>query len=820
MKKAIILLLLLVALPLALSAQKRDKTLTVKVTATTGENLAGQVVDITQADYSLSYGTIKLDASGQCQVKAYAGNHSVTVKRPGYYTASATFNLKNDTTVALTLNVEVTTPFSLSPTVTHDAMTGKNAVALTWNVEKPVFEDDFESYDAFATAFGDWTGIDGDKLAAAPLVGSYPNRGVLQYAQIINPLKVDPTWWYSYPVLRPYSGNQYVGFTRTNSGAPNDDWLISPAVTLGNENYLTFYAKAADAAPERFQVYITEKLDNPQQADFVRLDGGNYEQVDYKQWHLMKYSLAAYAGKRVKCALRYIGDHNTLGSFMLMIDDVRIGQDEGSQAAPARALRASRSPRNPLETFDIYLDGTKAGSTDGYSYTIADVAPGEHTVGVQAIYTGAHSDMATAQVKVDDNNANVTFNITADSKRTADGEKFNLVNTNTGNALELTVADGAVRIPSLPCGTYAADIAEGAFNAFSSTYIIAADTTCSITLTDKVRAPYNITADITPNGEGGSKVTLRWNQDLAFSDSFEDYPDFATGTFGQWKSLDLDQHAVYPISLGGYIITFPGSGTQQNPATLAPVVFNPYATVPAMLPTDQAMKPVTGNKEILFFSPQQYTANKWLISPELSIREGYKLTVAAKSYSDAYPEQLEFAVSTDGTDPSSFTVISKAENMPASQWTKYETDLSAYAGKTVRVGVHYYTTDGFFAQLDDFTVGPAEGEEHYIDYGNVVRYDIYLDGELVAHSDSSVCVLPNVSTGNHTVGIKAIYKNASSSTTEYNINVTGVQQLTVATPSQAPATYYNVLGQAIPDIDSYHGIAIKKQGNNVTKIMR
>ena len=50
--------------------------------------------------------------------------------------------------------------------------------------------------------------------------------------------------------------------------------------------------------------------------------------------------------------------------------------------------------------------------------------------------------------------------------------------------------------------------------------------------------------------------------------------------------------------------------------------------------------------------------------------------------------------------------------------------------------------------------------------------------------------------------------------------MTGVQQLTVATPSQAPATYYNVLGQAIPDIDSYHGIAIKKQGNNVTKIMR
>ncbi len=822
MKKTIILMLLLALLPAAVAgAQKRDKTLTVRVTATTGENLAGQTVDIHQTDYSLSYGTVKLDSSGQCQVKAYAGNHSVSVTRAGYYTASTTFNLTSDTTVALTLNVEVTTPFSLTPTVVHDAMTGKNAIDLTWNVEKPVFEDDFESYDAFATTFGEWTGIDGDKLAAAPLVGSYPNRGVLQYAQIINPLKVDPTWWYSYPVLRPRSGNQYVGFTRTNSGAANDDWLISPAVTLGNENNLTFYAKAADASPERFQVYITEKVDNPQQADFTRLDAGNYEQVDYKQWHLMKYSLAAYAGKTIKFALRYIGDYNTLGSFMLMIDDVRIGQDETTQTAPAKAAkatRAQRSPRNPLESFDIYLDGTQVGSTDGYSYTIADVATGEHTVGVMATYTGAQSDMATAQVNIAGDNASVRFNVTANSKRTPDGETLNLVNTSTGDAIAATVAQGAVTIPSLPHGTYAANIAEGAFNAFSQTYTVNADTTYDIALTDKVRAPYNITADIANNAEGGSTVTLRWNQDLAFSDSFEDYADFATGTFGKWTSIDLDQHPVYPISLNGSIISFPGSGTQQNPTALAPIVFNPYTTVPAMMPTDQAMKPVTGNKEILFFSPQQYTANKWLISPELNVRDGYELSVVAKSYSDAYPEQLEFAVSTEGAEPANFTVISKAENMPASQWTKYSTSLSAYAGKTVRLGIHYCTYDGFFAQLDDFTVGPADGEQTYIDYGNVVRYDIYLDGTLVAHSDSSSCVLTGVSDGNHTVGIQAIYKNATSDITYYQITVSGINQVTLQAQPQGPALYYNLQGQRVDG--RQRGIVIKKQGNNASKILR
>ena len=282
MRKLLLLLFVLVVCsPLQLLAQKRDMTLTVKVTASTGENLEGQSVNVEQTDYSLNYGTLSLDAQGQCQVKVYAGHHTVSVTRRGYTTATAAFNVSKDTTVSLVLNVQTTTPFALTPTVTHDAMTGKNAINMTWNVEKPVFEDGFESYDAFATTFGEWTGIDGDKLAAAPLVGSYPNRGVMQYAQIIDPLSVDPTWWYSYPVLRPYEGNQYVGFTRTNSGAANDDWLISPAITVGTENVLSFYAKAADAAPELFQVYITANTASAQPSDFQRRDGGNYEQGDY-----------------------------------------------------------------------------------------------------------------------------------------------------------------------------------------------------------------------------------------------------------------------------------------------------------------------------------------------------------------------------------------------------------------------------------------------------------------------------------------------------------------------------------------------------------
>lgn len=161
--------------------------------------------------------------------------------------------------------------------------------------------DDFESYTPFATQFGDWSGIDGDELAAAPLTGDYANRGVKQYAQIINPLEVTPTWWYDYPVLRPYSGKQYVGFTRTSNGEANNDWLISPAITVGTDNVLTFMAKAADVYKEKFMVYVTTVTGNPTEADFVRIDKGNYESADdYSTWKQYCYDLSAYAGKQIK----------------------------------------------------------------------------------------------------------------------------------------------------------------------------------------------------------------------------------------------------------------------------------------------------------------------------------------------------------------------------------------------------------------------------------------------------------------------------------------------------------------------------------------
>jgi len=795
-------------------AQSRSTHLTIQVESVDGDNLDGQSITLTQTDYQVSYGQLTLNAEGQCMLNVYPGNHLLAIRRDGFTPLSYDFTVgENETekTVTVTLSEQTRKPFALVAKVEHNVFDGTNAVNLSWNTETPAFFDDFESYTPFAIQFGKWTGIDADNEAAAPLIGSYPNRGVLQYAQIINPLRVEPTWWYDYPILRPYSGQQYVGFTRTNSGNANDDWLISPVISVGTDHVLQFMAKAADRFAERFMVYVTTKLDHPIQSDFLRLDPGNYELVDYKGWHQFSYDLSAYAGQQIKFAIRYISDYNRYGSFMLMLDDVFVGQ---SQAAAA----------NPNEQFEVYLDGELRGTTDGYSFRLTDMPSGEHTIGVRAVYLQAQSEMTTIQVSIPaaDNYAHVTFHVTADSKLTVDGQLLAITNIASTESYEAVVTNGQAEFASLPLGQYVVNVSEGAFEEYQQSITVTADTTIPVQLVDHIITPYNIT--VTADSSSGEMVyTLHWNQQLLFTDSFEEYDDFAVGSFGGWKTVDLDQMPVYPIALGDLtnIVSFPGSGTASNPTPIAPMVFNPWKTTPAMLPTDQAIKAPTGDKTVIFFSAQQSRNDKWLISPLIDIHDNYVLNVTAKGYNAMYPESMEFCISSGSDNPADFTAISQVESLSCEQWSIYQTDLADYAGQTVRLAVHYTSYDAFLAQIDDFTVGPENGMGELVDYGNVVRYDITLDGQHIGECTQAEFTLPPLTPGTHIVGIQAIYQSGASQVAEYTITTTDMAQVTLGSPKDVTAVYSLsglYLGNAIHPLPA--GIYIVKQNGQTLKIKK
>lgn len=832
------LLMMILSLPAMAQMPERNKTLNITVTDETGESLLGQVVNVKQTDYGLNYTAVKLDAEGKASLKAYAGNHTVTVERSGYNTASTDFNIAESETVKnveLVLSEKTRTPFALEANLAVDPYTAVKTLTLTWNTEKPAFFDDFESYDAFAINFGDWTGIDGDKLNAAPLVGDYPNRGLRQYAQIMNPLAVDPMWYYDYPVLRAYGGKQYVGFVRTSSGDANNDWLISPEITVGNDNILSFMAKAADVYKEKFIVYITTKTDSPEPADFVQLSAGNYETVDYKGWHEMQYNLSQYAGQKVKIAIRYISEANSGGAFMLMVDNFYVGQPDYTQQtanAPRRILNGKAvrvdnapalSPANPNEVFDVYFDDKVIGTTPDYSFTVDNVADGVHTYGVKAKYKAAESELVRGTIDINNTDyAHLVFNVSADSKASVDGQQVNMLSTATGENYSVTVSGGKAEVKALPVGEYNINIQKGAFKEFSLKENVTKDKQYDITLEDDVQKPYNITADIADGADGKKTAVLKWNQMLGFKDSFETYDDFATGEFGGWKSIDNDKMPVYPISLNGNIISFPGSGTKTSPKALAPMVFNAWNTTPAMLPADPAMYAPDGDKYVIFFSPQNAQADKWLISPLVDVYDGYKFKATAKSYSEVYPETIEFAVSENGSDnPDDFTVVSKAEKMPSSQWTEYSTPLDNYVGKKVRVAVHYTSYDTFFAQVDNVKVEPEDGSGTTMDYGNIVKFNIYLDGTKIGETATAEYTINDLTEGNHTVGIEAVYKNATSEMATYELTVSGIGEVKVSAVPQN-AEIFTLSGQKMnSSVDALpQGVYVVKSGNSVMKIRR
>lgn len=771
-------LLLLVAVAFPSLAQKRDKNLTISVVGPSGAPLPSANVVLKQTDYSLSYGTITLNDQGTATLKVYAGNHSLTATASGYSSASSEFGVAADTAVTIALQEQVQRPYSLGALVHHDSQTGLNHLTFTWNTEKPVFFDDFESYDPFAVEFGEWTGIDGDLLNAAPLQGSYLNQGIREYAQIINPLQVSPPWWYDYPVLRPYSGKQYAGFIRTATGAANDDWLITPVITPGNQNVFSFMAKAADVYKEKFQVYVTEVIDNPGKADFKLLNSGNYETVDYKGWVNFSYDVSKYAGKKVRFAIRYIGEAAGAGAFMLMVDDVYVGQktNNPNAAAPAKARRMPlHSPANPNERFRVYFNDAQVGECDGYSWEFPDLAAGSYKLGVQAVYASAETEIVDTLVVIEDTGVRFTVAVVTNNGVGVDGEVVSLMNVDSGESCEAVIKEGKAVFPSLLKGKYLLGVTAKNFNVLSEELDVTGDATHQITLIEKIVKPYNITVDVTPTGVDQNDVLMKWNQNISYTEDFESYSDFATGRFGAWRTYDLDNHICYPIGLGSAtnIVTFPGASTPSNPSAVPPMVFNPWKTDPPMMPTDKAVMAPSGDKTIIFFSPQGNGANKWLISPEILIREDFVCRFTAKAYSE-YKESMEVCAFLDGaSNPASdpYEQVSTINALVNGTWMIYETDLKKYVGKKIRIGVHYTSFDAFFAQLDDFFVGNLAGEGVSIDVGAVQTYKVTLDGNAAGEVTTPEITLHNVTAGRHVATVQAEYLSGMSEITTRNFTV-------------------------------------------------
>ena len=196
------------------------------------------------------------------------------------------------------------------------------------NAQTTLFEDDFEAYDNFIIAdVGDWTLIDFDQLGTYGFNGySWPDKYTPKSFMVFNSTATSPP-------LNPTADSDFrarsgektmTSFAAVINGTinANNDWMISPKITLGSGgNLLSFWAKAAHATypDEIFHVWISTVDTNPN--NFTELASNLTPQVI--DWEEFTFDLDAYAGQDVYIATNHVASNQ----FGFQIDDFKVTSD-------------------------------------------------------------------------------------------------------------------------------------------------------------------------------------------------------------------------------------------------------------------------------------------------------------------------------------------------------------------------------------------------------------------------------------------------------------------------------------------------------------
>lgn len=202
-----------------------------------------------------------------------------------------------------------------------------------------------------------------------------------------------------------------------------------------------------------------------------------------------------------------------------------------------------------------------------------------------------------------------------------------------------------------------------------------------------------------PGQEGSVEMTMEAPAKDAhtFYDDFSDYDDFTTD-LSPWINIDTHGNGTW----GSEGFSWEGEST-----AFGWMVMNPAATDPDITGDNPAY---AGSKYVFSVASNPVTPtgeeNKWLISPAMTVTADSELSFAAKSITDQYGmERMKVYVSTTGTAPEDFTLISEGDfiEIPTS-WTEYSFGLGDYDGETIHFAVENVSSDAFMMFLDAFTV--------------------------------------------------------------------------------------------------------------------
>lgn len=173
-----------------------------------------------------------------------------------------------------------------------------------------------------------WITLDRDGSPTyAPNNATFPHMNEPFAFMAFNPSQATPSLEASN--LYPHSGKKLGVSICPIGGGPNDDWLISPKLTMPAENAkISFWVKilAADYNPELFNVLVSETDMDPCNFQMA----GSTREATSVEWEQVEIDLSAYAGKDIHIAIQCVSENK----FIFMIDDIHVSKPSSRNGDP------------------------------------------------------------------------------------------------------------------------------------------------------------------------------------------------------------------------------------------------------------------------------------------------------------------------------------------------------------------------------------------------------------------------------------------------------------------------------------------------------
>jgi len=240
-----------------------------------------------------------------------------------------------------------------------------------------LFEDNFESYANFATEFGPWTLVDVDGRPTYGITNvTFPGSFDPMSFIIFNPSATTPPVTGEAAAPMPGMTRYAAAFASVPGEGinANNDWMIAPKVTLGQNSFVRFFAKSytAQYGLERFRVGVSTTGTNP--GDFTIVSPGNFVQAPADAWTEFNFDLSAFDGQEVHVGIHCV----SADAFILFIDDFSIQAEVAeTELGPFSLLTPADGAELTLTPDDNTLVSiTWEPSENATNYTWRAITPG------------------------------------------------------------------------------------------------------------------------------------------------------------------------------------------------------------------------------------------------------------------------------------------------------------------------------------------------------------------------------------------------------------------------------------------------------------